>query len=260
VTTGAPPGANANPNTCGLRSDFGGSAFDPATAARYALVNVPSPTSDRPEITTPSALPQLPVAGAEVAPLRADALRNRERVLCATRRVIERVGAEHLTMEAVAAEAGVGKGTVFRRFGDRSSLLLALLDCEERDLQNALLHGPPPLGPGAPPLDRLIAYGEARLAHIERHAELLAAAATGSAGPPTGEHPVQRAGRMHLWHLLVAAGHERELAAVLSSALLGFLCAAKVHGLIEHEGHTHATLVQAWRALAEGAVGAAPQR
>ncbi len=68
---------------------------------------------------------------------------------------------------------------------------------------------------------------------------------------------MQRAARMHLWHLLVAAGHEPELAAVLSSALLGFLCAAKVHGLITNEGHTHETLVAAWRALASGAVGAA---
>lgn len=216
-----------------------------------------TPTHDRPEIITPSALPQLPVAGVEQQPLRADALRNRERVLCAAQRVIDRVGAEHLTMEAVAAEAGVGKGTVFRRFGDRSSLLLALLDAEERDLQNALLHGPPPLGPGAEPLERLYAYGEARLEHIERHVELLAAAATGSPGPQEGEHPVQRASRMHLWHLLVAAGHSAELAGVLSSALLGFLCAARVQGLIVSEGHSHATLVAAWRALAEGAVRSA---
>jgi AcrR family transcriptional regulator len=218
---------------------------------------VPSPTHDRPQIVTPDALPQLPVAGADQAPLRADALRNRERVLCAARRVIERVGAEHLTMEAVAAEAGVGKGTVFRRFGDRSSLLHALLDAEERDLQNALLHGPPPLGPGATPLERLYAYGEVRLEYLERHGELLAAAATGSAGPPDGEHPVQRASRMHVWHLLVAAGHEPELAAVLSSALLGYLCAARVRGLIANEGHSHQTLVAGWRALADGAVRAA---
>ncbi|MBO9532615.1 MAG: helix-turn-helix transcriptional regulator [Solirubrobacteraceae bacterium] len=217
-----------------------------------------SPTSsDRPEIITPSALPQLPVAGAEQAPLRADALRNRERVLCAARRVIETVGADNLTMEAVAAEAGVGKGTVFRRFGDRSSLLLALLDAEERDLQNALLHGPPPLGPGAAPLDRLIAYGDARLEHIERHSEVLAAAATGSAGPQDGEHPAQRASRMHLWHLLTAAGHTPEMAAVLASALLGFLCAAKVQTLIVDDGHSHETLVAAWTALAQGAVSAA---
>lgn len=216
-----------------------------------------TPTHDRPQIVTPDALPTLPVAGSDQSPLRADAVRNRERVLCAARRVIERVGAEHLTMEAVAAEAGVGKGTVFRRFGDRSSLLHALLDAEERDLQNALLHGPPPLGPGAEPLDRLLAYGEARLEHLERHGELLAAAATGSAGPPDGEHPVQRASRMHLFHLLVAAGHEQEMAAVLSSALLGFLCAARVQGLMLNEGHSHETLVRAWQALCEGAVGAA---
>jgi AcrR family transcriptional regulator len=190
-------------------------------------------------------------------PLRADALRNRERVLAAARRVIARVGADHLTMEAVASEAGVGKGTVFRRFGERSSLLRALLDAEERDLQNAILHGPPPLGPGAPPLERLYAYGEVRLAFLARHGELLSAATTGSAGPPDGDHPVQRAIRMHLWHLLVAGGHERELASVLSSALLGYLCAARFRTLTEIEGHAEATLVAGWRALAQSAMLAA---
>jgi AcrR family transcriptional regulator len=54
-------------------------------------------------------------------------------------------------MDAVAAEAGVGKGTLFRRFGDRAGLAVALLDERERDLQAAVLSGPPPLGPGAPP-------------------------------------------------------------------------------------------------------------
>ena len=38
-------------------------------------------------------------------------------------------------MDDVAAEAGVGKGTLYRRFGDRSSLLRALIDEPERDFQ-----------------------------------------------------------------------------------------------------------------------------
>lgn len=66
-------------------------------------------------------------------------------------------------MDAVAAEAGVGKGTVFRRFGNRAGLMAALMDHTEREMQEGFMSGPPPLGPGAPPLDRLLAFGEARL-------------------------------------------------------------------------------------------------
>ncbi|MDO9354397.1 MAG: TetR/AcrR family transcriptional regulator, partial [Solirubrobacteraceae bacterium] len=106
-----------------------------------------SPAAPEPTVaySAPAALPQV---DGPPPPLRADAQRNRERVLCAAARLIETSGAAGLTMEGVAEEAGVGKGTVFRRFGDRSSLLRALLDEEERRLQDAVIAGPPPLGPG----------------------------------------------------------------------------------------------------------------
>jgi AcrR family transcriptional regulator len=58
---------------------------------------------------------------------RADAARNRARLREAARRLVGEHGAERVTMEAVAREAGVGKGTLFRRFGDRDGLLVALL-------------------------------------------------------------------------------------------------------------------------------------
>ena len=61
-------------------------------------------------------------------------------------------------MDAVAAEAGVGKGTLFRRFGDRASLARAVISEYESQLQDELIRGAAPLGPGAPPLrapDRL---------------------------------------------------------------------------------------------------------
>src|ERR1700726_2677170 len=64
----------------------------------------------------------------------------------------------HASMQAVATAAGVGKGTVFHRFGDRDGLTQALLDDYMRDFQDAFLHGPPPLGPGAPPDERLAAF------------------------------------------------------------------------------------------------------
>ena len=74
---------------------------------------------------------------------RADAARNRRRVLDAAAALFAERGVEGVAMDAVARAAGVGKGTLFRRFGDRQGLLVALLDEAERRLQDDLLHGPP---------------------------------------------------------------------------------------------------------------------
>ncbi len=200
---------------------------------------------------------ELPQVDGPPAQLRADAARNRERVLCAAARVIERDGAAGLTMGAVATEAGVGKGTVFRRFGDRSSLLHALLDEEERRLQEAVIHGPAPLGPGAEPLQRLIAFGDARLEHLARHSEILSAAEERPLTPAMEPHPVAISIRLHVAHLLRLAGHPPETASVLASALLGFLSGTSVHQLTTTEGHDPSTLRAAWAALATGAIGAA---
>jgi AcrR family transcriptional regulator len=76
----------------------------------------------------------------------------------------------------------VGKGTLFRRFGDRASLALAVLDESERELQDGMLSGLPPLGPGAKPCARLIAFGAAMLERMEANAELLLDAELASAG------------------------------------------------------------------------------
>jgi AcrR family transcriptional regulator len=227
-------------------------------AARYAE-EVTTPATSGLSVLPPAAM-ALPVVDGPRPALRADAQRNRERVICAAARVVERDGAAGLTMEAVAEEAGVGKGTVFRRFGDRSSLLMALVDEEERRLQDAVLSGPPPLGPGAAPLDRLIAFGDARLEHLTRHGELLAAAEERSLSATPEQHPVIVASRFHVIHLLRLGGHSQECAAVLSSALLAFLTGAQVHHLVTSEGHDAATLSDAWHTLATGVMtGATPQ-
>ncbi|MDA0169876.1 TetR family transcriptional regulator [Solirubrobacter taibaiensis] len=106
---------------------------------------------------------------------RADAARNRRRVLEAAAELFER-DPECVTMEAVAAAAGVGKGTVFRRFGDRTGLVRALISDSEIELQERMIRGAPPLGPGAPARERLIAFGAAYLQFLERHARLMASA------------------------------------------------------------------------------------
>jgi AcrR family transcriptional regulator len=117
----------------------------------------------------------LPLISTET-PLRADAVRNRARLLEAAAKLSAEHGAAAITMESVAAAAGVGKGTVSRRFGDRNGLLQALLDHAEQRFQESFLHGPPPLGPGAGPAARLRAFGPAVLHHQRAHLDLYLAA------------------------------------------------------------------------------------
>lgn len=125
-------------------------------------------------------LTELPVAGAPAE--RVDAARNRQRILAAAEQLFARNGVACTSMDAIAAEAGVGKGTVFRRFGDRASLALALLDSSERDFQEAFIRGPAPLGPGAPGCHRLIAFGRRQLDRYSDNGDLMLA--TQTAGTP----------------------------------------------------------------------------
>ncbi|AQZ68777.1 Transcriptional regulator, TetR family [[Actinomadura] parvosata subsp. kistnae] len=99
----------------------------------------------------------LPVLG-QPPPERADAARNRQKIIEAASRMVAESGAGDLSLDEVAREACVGVGTVYRRFGDRTGLLLALLDERERRFQAAFLSGPPPLGPGAPARERIVAF------------------------------------------------------------------------------------------------------
>jgi AcrR family transcriptional regulator len=117
---------------------------------------------------------------------RADAARNRLRILNAAAALVSERGIEHVSMDDVARAACVGTGTLYRRFGDRAGLAVALLDEQTREFQDALISGPAPLGPGAPACERLHAFGARYLELLERHAPLLVAAAPGGrdgAGP-----------------------------------------------------------------------------
>jgi AcrR family transcriptional regulator len=91
-----------------------------------------------------------------------------------------------VSMDDVARAASVGAGTLYRRFGDRAGLALALLDEHTREFQDALISGPPPAGPGAPAAERLRAFGERYVGFLEEYGDLMFAAAPpnqGSSGP-----------------------------------------------------------------------------
>ncbi|WP_219943057.1 TetR/AcrR family transcriptional regulator [Iamia sp. SCSIO 61187] len=115
-------------------------------------------------------------------PRRADAERNRARLLDAARALVAEQGLEGTTMDALAARAGVGKGTVYRAFGSRGGVAEALVDAVEHRLQGAILDGPPPLGRGAPPEERIAAFADAFLRMVEDEAEVLVEVDHGAPG------------------------------------------------------------------------------
>ncbi|WP_039799983.1 TetR/AcrR family transcriptional regulator [Nocardia araoensis] len=60
--------------------------------------------------------------------MRADAERNRAAILAVAGRLICDEQRDNVCMDEIAAAAGVGKGTLFRRFTDREGLIRALFD------------------------------------------------------------------------------------------------------------------------------------
>ncbi|TDC90085.1 TetR/AcrR family transcriptional regulator [Nonomuraea deserti] len=134
---------------------------------------------------------------------RADAARNRARILEAAALLFAERSPEDVTMDDIARKAGVGRGTLYRRYPDRASIAVALLDEHERDLQERLLRGEPPLGPGAPPAERLAAFYAAMVDLLEDHSHLVLGSEVGRSRFETGAYGFWRA---HVRALLAAAG------------------------------------------------------
>jgi len=195
---------------------------------------------------TPFELPVVSNAPRE----RADATRNRERILDSAQRLFAERGVDCVSMDAIAEAAAVGKGTLFRRFGDRSALVRAVLEETETAFQEGFIRGPAPLGPGAPPTERLIAFGNALLDLIESRGDLLLAADTGAPGTRF-RHAVYGAYRAHVVTLLreCDAGADLDLD-VTADALLSALSVELVVHQRHGRGIALARLKAGWEQLA----------
>jgi AcrR family transcriptional regulator len=134
---------------------------------------------------------------------RADAARNRAKILVAAQELFANRDPRMVTMEDIARAAGVGRATLYRRYPDPPSIALALLDEHERQLQSELISGAPPLGPGGTPAERLAAFYEAMVELLEQHLPLVLAAETGDARLRTGAYQFWR---LHVRSLTDQAG------------------------------------------------------
>ncbi|WP_036462832.1 TetR/AcrR family transcriptional regulator [Mycolicibacterium neoaurum] len=198
----------------------------------------------------PESLSVLPLSSAAPAE-RGDAARNRALLLDAARRLIAERGADAVSMDDVAAAAGVGKGTLFRRFGSRSGLMIVLLDEDETAEQQAFMFGPPPLGPGAPPLQRLQAYGHSRLHFVHTHRALLSEAAR---DPHTRYNSPATLHRSHIRMLLQSAGTTGDLDAQ-TDALVALLDADRVAHEMTDRGKSLEQLAAGWDDVARKLCG-----
>jgi len=167
---------------------------------------------------------------------RADAARNRAVVLEVAAALFREQGVDAVSMDAIAAAAGVGKGTLFRRFGDKAGLATALLDEQERALQDAILFGPSPLGPGDPgdqpaPRERLRAFVTAYLDYALAHLALVRMSETASPGAR------YRIGAYRFWHhhVTLLLGSRADPAAD-AHTLLAALAAEHLHAVLPELG------------------------
>jgi AcrR family transcriptional regulator len=167
---------------------------------------------------------------------RADAARNRRAILVAAEDLLRRHEPGQVTVEQVAVAAGVSKATVFHRFASRTGLMRALMEERAEALRGAVTSGPPPLGPGAPPAERLAAFLDAVIALASRNAGLLTAHehAVATRKDTAGE---REANPVYLfWHdhaaALIAQARPGLDADLLAHLLLGSLHTDAVAGLI----------------------------
>jgi AcrR family transcriptional regulator len=163
---------------------------------------------------------------------RKDAARNRMAVLDAADALFARqVSPQDVTMADVATAAGVGKGTLFRAFGDRAGLIRALYAARLEPIMAAVESGPPPLGPATPALERVPALLDALLCFkLDNRRLALALEDTGSASPYQATHYEQ-------WH----------------SALSAML--AQIPGLADHDFTAHVLLAATRADLVEHLAG-----
>jgi AcrR family transcriptional regulator len=181
---------------------------------------------------------------------RADAARNRRHLLATAREMLAEQGADRITMDALAERAGLGKGTVFRRFGTRAGIFQALLDDDERDFQGQVLSGPPPLGPGAPPLDRLIAYGRARTDFLTGHHAIARSALDGKEPVPAGgQTPISRVHIRYLLQELRLGGVDLDVLALQLTAALDAPLLLYLSGIEDSPDVVSARLGQGWEDL-----------
>lgn len=140
-------------------------------------------------------------------------------------------------MDAVAAAAGVGKGTVFRAFGDRTGLLRAVMAQRSADLVRAIETEAPPFEKHLTGPARVSAVLDALLDFKLGNRQLFLALDQVASGSP------YQAENYGWWHELIAASLEKSAASdarFLAHALLATVRSDLLEHLLTEEALTAA--------------------
>lgn len=105
---------------------------------------------------------------------RRDAAANRSKILETAERLFAAHGVSNVNMADIAQAAGVGKGTLYRRFANKGELCLALLDTQMADFQNGMLSRMQQMNMvGLPKLEQLQQFMDALVYFTDTHSPLL---------------------------------------------------------------------------------------
>jgi AcrR family transcriptional regulator len=133
---------------------------------------------------------------------RRDAAANRARILRVAEALFEQNGVDAVNMAEIAQEAGVGKGTLYRNFGNKGELCLALMDTQLREFQDERLEAMRSQAEaGVPYVEQLARFLEALVAFSARHLPLLCEVQQIAAALDAGE-----AQRPHFWQYMTVHG------------------------------------------------------
>ncbi|MEU2832576.1 TetR/AcrR family transcriptional regulator [Streptomyces lavendulae] len=185
-------------------------------------------------------------------PERADALRNREAVLAAADALFASSSSPHgVSMDEIATAAGVGKGTLFRRFGDRAGLIGAVIASRLEPLKRDVMEARET--PGSAPRQRVLDLLDASLRFKIANRNLMSAAEEAGISSP------YRADHYGWWHDMlrseldgVPTVHDPDFTA---HALLAALRADLVAHLIDERKMTPEDLRSSLAAYVDNALG-----
>jgi AcrR family transcriptional regulator len=122
--------------------------------------------------------------GAERAE-RCDAAANRARILAVAEKLIAERGVVEVTMADIARAAGVGQGTLYRRYANKSELSLALMDRQFREFQDTVMRQINwMIGARTTRLGQLEWALESLIGFAEKHSALLCEAERGGVDVP----------------------------------------------------------------------------
>ena len=154
-----------------------------------------------PDVTAQAACPSLTDLACQTHE-RADAAANRQHILAAARQLFDARGVEQVTMDEIARAAGVGKGTLYRRYADKAALCVALMDACFVEFERAALDEIAATSASRSAIGQLHAFLDRLIQWTEEHTPWLGVIADQSIGARRGSG---RCGPIYRWlHGVVA--------------------------------------------------------